>query len=101
MKRLRYAEAAWLLDDRTADALMERATQLARTQAAENLVVNVLDEQGQPEVVSFIVGPATMMTVESTESEFSEPENDEFHRHLSVRAEAQPIEPLAFIDDFE
>lgn len=102
MKRLRYADEAWLIDDGVADAIMERATRLAKLQEAETLSVNVLTEVGKPEVVSFLIGPATMMTVETTDSTFPEPDNSQLRERLTrpVIVQPTPVAPLDYPDEF-
>ncbi|CAN5538661.1 hypothetical protein BH10ACT7_BH10ACT7_23490 [soil metagenome] len=75
MKLLTYAEAGWLVGDDAAQAIVDYAVALGRTSSADSIEFSALGPQGQTEMVTFLIGPATMMTIESTDSALDEPEN--------------------------
>jgi hypothetical protein len=84
MKQLRYGERTWLVGDTIADALLDHAAALARADLAEHVALNVLDINGMPERIEFLLGPATMMTAEPVPEEFEDPDNDDVE--LAMRA---------------
>jgi hypothetical protein len=85
MKQLRYGERTWLVGDGIADALLDHAAALARVEQAEHIGVNVLDINGMPEHVEFLLGPATMMTAEPVPEEFEDPDNADMERLMRQR----------------
>lgn len=85
MKQLRYGERIWLVGDASADALLDHAAALARSGLAEHVALEVLDVNGTPGRVEFLLGPATMMTAEPAPSEFDDPDNSEVERSMRLR----------------
>jgi hypothetical protein len=85
MKQLRYGERSWLVGDTIADALLDHAAALARVEQAEHVVLNVLDINGTPERIEFLLGPATMMTAEPVPEEFEDPDNDDIETAMRAR----------------
>jgi hypothetical protein len=75
MKQLRYVDQIWLVSDATAGVLLDFAAALARAGSAQHLTLEVLDINGTPEQVEFLIGPATMMTAEPSSEEFADPDN--------------------------
>jgi hypothetical protein len=85
MKQLRYGERTWLVGDAIADALLDHAAALARADLAEHVAIDVLDVNGMPERVEFLLGPATMMIAEPVPEEFEDPDNADVERLMRVR----------------
>ena len=85
MKQLRYGERIWLVSDEIADVLLDHAAALARADLAEHVVLNVLDINGTPERVEFLLGPATMMTAEPLPEEFEDPDNRDVETAMRAR----------------
>jgi hypothetical protein len=85
MKQLRYGERTWLVGDGIADALLDHAAALARVEQAEHIGINVLDINGTPEHIEFLLGPATMMTAEPVAEEFEDPDNTDLERLMRLR----------------
>ena len=85
MKQLRYGERIWLVGDAIADTLLDHAAALARADLAEHVALDVLDINGTPERVEFLLGPATMMTAEPVPEEFEDPDNREVERAMRAR----------------
>lgn len=73
------------MGDDAADAVIEYAVALGRKDSADSVSLNVLNLRGEPQVVVFLLGPATMMTSESVESEFDEPDNALAVKHMAER----------------
>ena len=101
MKRLRYGAQSWLVDDDAADAVMERAASLAKSKDAEIVTLNVLNEDKRPQVVGFLLGPATMMTVENIEPPSETPDNRTAVAALADSAKNQSGGPLSNPYDLE
>ena len=109
MKQLSYDGAAWLLDDDAADALIEYAVALGRKDSADSVELHAINPDGHAELVAFLIGPATMMTSETTTSEFEEPDNARAVIDLRKRSrDAAPAVPaptvqtqkLDYLDEF-
>ena len=99
MKLLTYAEAGWLVGDDAAQAIVDYAVALGRTSSADSIEFCALGPQGQEEKVTFLIGPATMMTVESTDSALDEPENSSAISTIRERlARIQPPSPVPSSD---
>jgi len=85
MKQLRYLEQTWLIGDVTAGILLDHAAALARSGLAEHISLRVLDVNGAPAQIEFLIGPATMMTAEPAPNEFPAPDNDEMEQSMLGR----------------
>lgn len=75
MKRIIYGETSWLIGDDAADTVLQYAVELAQRDSAASVDMVVLDGAGSEQVVSFLIGPATMMMAETTWSSLPEPDN--------------------------
>lgn len=96
---LTYAEATWLVGDDAAQAIIDYAVALGRTGSADSIEFAALGPQGALERVTFLIGPATMMTMESTDSTAEEPENSLAIATIRERlARIQPPSPVASTD---
>lgn len=96
---LTYAEATWLVGDEAALAIVDYAVALGRSGSADSIEFKALGPQGQAELVTFLIGPATMMTVESTDSLLDEPDNMKAIATIRERlARIQPPSPVPSSD---
>lgn len=77
MKSITYAEKSWLLGDAAADAVVEYAVLLAKTNSADSVDLQALSADGAPHLLTLVIGPATMMTAASEASVADEPDNEE------------------------
>lgn len=77
VKQLTYAEATWLVGDDAASAIIDYVVALGRANSADSIEFSAITSDGHSEKVTFVIGPATMMTAESTEASYDEPENSE------------------------
>ncbi|MCU1440994.1 MAG: hypothetical protein JWP85_1991 [Rhodoglobus sp.] len=86
VKQITYSDSSWLVGDDAADAIIEYAVLLARIESADSVRVAALGANGREQDVTFLIGPATMMTAETTESGLAEPDNSEaiadMHRRM-------------------
>jgi hypothetical protein len=85
VKRLTYLSVHVYVDDAFADAVLDFAAALARSQVAETLKFNAVDEQGEPKTVSFLLGPSSSLVIESTKLALQEPDNREAFEFLRGR----------------
>jgi len=75
MKLINYGDTAWLLGDEAAELLMNYSVLMARQNKADSINVTMLDSAGGEQNLNILIGPATMMTSQDTDSTFPEPEN--------------------------
>ena len=88
MKQLTYDGGTWLLGDEAADALLDYAVALGRRAAADSIEVAVIDNDGHPERLTLLIGPATMMSVGTSRSQADEPDNREVVEEMRERSRA-------------
>lgn len=108
MKLINYGDTDWLIGDDAADLLLEYSVLMAKGGTADSVDVNVLTSHGEPEHVSLLIGPATMMTARPMDTEFPEPDNAGTVADVRERIQAiesppsvQPSEPDTVLDDFD
>jgi hypothetical protein len=87
MKRIYYGEADFLVGDEAADALVDYAVLMAKLGTADSVQVEVIGPDGNAEMASFVIGPATILMVETTRSELSEPDNAAAIRYMAERTQ--------------
>ena len=83
------------MGDDAADAVIDFAVALGRKSTADAVYLEVLNHDGKPEHLSLLVGPATMISVETVTVDYDEPDNND--EVLSIRARiltAQPPHPM-------
>jgi hypothetical protein len=85
VKRLTYLNVHVYVADEFADAVLDFAAALARTSAAETLNFNAVSKKGKPKRVSFLLGPASSLVIESTDRRGKEPDNAEALAFLQGR----------------
>ena len=76
MKLINYGDTDWLIGDDAATLLLEYSVLMAKGGSADSVDVAVLKTDGSPESVSFLIGPATMMTSRAFDTAFDEPDNE-------------------------
>jgi hypothetical protein len=91
VKRLTYLSVHVYVGDEFADAVLRFAAALAREGIAETLEFNAVDEQGEAKHVSFLLGPASSMVIESTTLTLDEPDNREAFEFLRGRMNEHAI----------
>jgi hypothetical protein len=86
VKRLTYLNVHVYVGDDFADAVLDFAAALARSNAAETLNFNAVDKKGRPKRVSFLLGPASSLVIESSDrGGDTEPDNREAFEFLRDR----------------
>jgi hypothetical protein len=95
VKLMRYGESEWLIGDDAADALLEYAVELARADSADSIEVAVLATDGRGIHLAALIGPATMMTAEDTDTPFAEPDNVDAVAGIRDRARLLVGHPIA------
>lgn len=75
MKHITYDGSSWLVDDGIAEAIVEYAVLLARKESADSVEIDAIDDDGVRRQVTLLIGPATMMTIETSMSELTPPDN--------------------------
>lgn len=108
MKLINYGDTDWLIGDDAADLLLEYSVLLAKGGTADSVEMAVLSAEGEPQRVSMLIGPATMMTARPVSSDFSEPDNGgpiaEVRSRIDAIVSPPPVlpgEPAAVIDEYE
>ncbi len=108
MKRIIYDGNTWLVGDEAAEVLVEYAVLLAKEESADSVDVAAYDRSGQPQNITLLIGPATMMTIESSSSLLEPPDNAdpvarvrERMRQVTSPPRALPGDPgdLSYLDD--
>ena len=95
MKHLTMADKSLLVDDTTADLLLEYAALLARTDSADTVVVNAYGDDGDPVAVTFLLNSGISLLAETSESRVPEPENAAAIRYIEQRIQLIQSPPLA------
>jgi hypothetical protein len=108
VKLLQYADEHWLIGDDAAKALVDYAIALANDGRADSVDIRMLNPTGREQIVSLLVGPATMLTLTDSDSEANEPDNAaavammlERTRQLTTPPTAQPFEQTSYASDYE
>jgi len=77
VKAITYAEKSWFVGDGAADAVIEYAVLLARTNSADSVALAAISTEGDERQLTLVIGPATMLTSEPVETLRTEPDNDD------------------------
>lgn len=88
MKHVMFAEKSLLMDDEAADCLLEYARLLAETSHADSVSLRAISPDGNTVEGRFLLNAASVMLVESTNSEVEPPENAEAVQYMTERIEA-------------
>jgi hypothetical protein len=88
MKHVKYADKALLVDDDTADALIEYARVLADNGGADTVTLRAISPDGNTVEATFLLNGSTVLMIESTNSEVSPPRNDDITAELRDRIAA-------------
>lgn len=100
MKRVMYSEKSLLMGDEVVNLMMEYAVVLARTSSADQIDVEAITAEGERVTATFLMGPATIMVAETTQSSYPEPENGAVVSYLREQIGLIKEPPLAHgLDD--
>ena len=103
MKRLYYSSGTVLLGDRTAEAVLDYASALAKRETSDAVEVPIVTERGHRGVARLLLGPASQLMAVSDPEASSEVDDEDVLAMLRLRIEGllrpkgQPIDE----DDFD
>ncbi|WP_396667452.1 hypothetical protein [Microbacterium sp. R86528] len=95
MKHVKFADKSLLMDDETADRLLEYAQVLADTSHADSVSLRAISPDGNTIEGRFLLNSASVMLVESTNSEVNPPDNAEAVKYMTERIRALKSPPVA------
>jgi hypothetical protein len=87
MKHVMYAEKSLLMDDASADALIEYAAALAEISGGDTVRLWAVGDDGNEVEVSFLLNSATVLIVESASANLNVRANDDAVSHMRHKAE--------------
>lgn len=101
MKFITYSERSVMVGDEVADLLMTYAKLLARTNSADTVDLTTITPNGVEVTATLLVGPATIMMAESSNSTLPEPENSVAVEYLTAQIDLieNPPGPLQLPPD--
>ena len=108
MKHIIYDGNTWLVGDETAEVVVAYALLLAHKETADSVDILVYDINGDRRWVTLLIGPASMMTVETSSSTLDAPDNTdpiarirERMRQITSPPSALPGDPgePSYLDD--
>jgi len=82
-----YGDVQFLVDDEAADAIVEYAVLMAQTGSADSVTLVVIGPDGNREKTTFAIGPASMVSAETTRSELEQPDNSAALDHMRKKTE--------------
>jgi len=93
MKHVTYADKSLLVDDDTADALIEYAALLARNGDADTVEVHAFSSDGDEVSATFLLDVGAPLMAETSHSSLPDPDNREVLAYLleQMRRLAAPI----------
>ena len=109
MRHVMYAEKSLLMDDASADALIDYAAALAEAAGGDSVRLVAVGDDGNEVEVAFLLNSATVLIIESASADLEMPANDDAVRimrqkadHIRHPPEAQTQAPSGLPDfDFD
>jgi hypothetical protein len=95
MKHVTFGEKSLLMDDETADWLIEYATALGVAGSSDHVTVSAVGADGNEVVATFLLNGGTELMAESSTSEMQPPANEEAVRYMQERTSALRNPPPA------
>ena len=77
MKHVMYAEKSLLMDDESADALIEYAAAVAECGGGDTVHLHAVGDDGNEVTVTFLLNSATVLIVETATAKITTLDNDE------------------------
>ena len=99
MKHLTYADKSLLIDDATADALLEYAALLARAGDADSVSVSAYSADGQTVEATLLLDAGAPIMIETTHSTMSEPDNEPAQAYLQEQIALRSAPPSIASED--
>jgi hypothetical protein len=88
---LTMADKSLLIGDAEAELLVEYAALIARVGSGDHVRMNALSPQGEAVVVDVLLNAGTVLLVETTHSEFPDPDNSEAIAVMGSRMAAYDV----------
>lgn len=85
MKHLISEAKSLLVGDEAADLLVRYAVLIARTGSADSVELAAIETSGNATLVTFLLNSSSSLTVESTASDLSAPDNLKAEQYLTSR----------------
>lgn len=95
MKHVTFGEKSLLVDDETADWLLEYATALAVAGSSDHVTIDAVGSDGNAVSASFLLNSGTEMMTETANSNLVPPANPESVRYMKERTSALRDPPFA------
>lgn len=83
MKLVTYSDRSFVLDDVTADALIEFAAVLISAGEADSVEVNAFSEDDEPTTAKMLLGAGTPIVAETISRNLPEIDNSEAQAHIA------------------
>ena len=96
MKQITYAERAMLMGDAAANLLIEFGAALARHATADTVELSAIAPDGHETAIILLLGPGTVLLVESSDSLMQEPDNAAAESFLQDRISMLEAIPTAY-----
>lgn len=88
MKHVKFAEKSLLMDDQSADCLLEYARTLAEYSRTDTVALRAISTDGNTVEAEFLLNSASTMLIESTNSTMTAPDNSGAVRQMRERIDA-------------
>ncbi|WP_285113704.1 hypothetical protein [Leifsonia sp. fls2-241-R2A-40a] len=88
MRHVTYADQSLLIGDEAADLLMRYATALGQSGGADAVTLRALGSDGNDVDATFLLGPGSVLMVETANTETPEPDNLAVTAYLRERVDA-------------
>ncbi len=97
MKHVTFADKSLLVDDQTADVILEYAALLARQGDADNVTIHAFNEDGQEVEATLLLDAGAPLMAETTHTSLPDPDNGEIltymREQLIRRSAPAPVAP--------
>jgi hypothetical protein len=88
MKHVKFAEKSLLMDDQSADCLLEYAKTLADYSRTDTVALRAISPDGNTVEAEFLLNDSSTMLIESTNSTMTAPDNSEAVGYMRARIDA-------------
>lgn len=95
MKHVTYGEKSLIVGDEAADLMMSYAAALGQNATADTVDLNAISSDGDQVVATFLLNEGSSVMVESTNSTWPEPNNDESIAYMKDRMKLLVSPPFA------
>lgn len=99
MKHLTFSDKSLLVDDATADAVIEYAALLSQNQTGDAVDIHAFSSDGDEVEAKILLGPGASIMAETAHTSLTEPDNAEALAYIEQKTAALSARPLALVDD--